>query len=157
MFEENKGEANLLPTKILLPVDGSENSLQAARVAITIAKRFDAELLIRNVVVPLLTIPPIGAGSYPADYGSYYDNAEKNGAEIVERIANLAQLTGVRFRTFVELPGDSTVDSIVRKASDEKVDLIVIGTRGLGGLHRLLGSVSSGVVTHAKCNVLVAR
>ena len=40
----------------------------------------------------------------------------------------------------------------------EKIDLIVMGTRGMGGFKKmLLGSVSSGVVTHAQCTVLVVR
>jgi len=52
----------------------------------------------------------------------------------------------------------STVQGIVEFASNEKVDLIVIGTRGLSGFKRLLiGSVSSGVVAHAHCPVLVVR
>ena len=50
------------------------------------------------------------------------------------------------------------VEEILGVAEKEKIDLIVIGTRGLGGFRKLLqGSVSSGVMTHAKCNVLVVR
>jgi nucleotide-binding universal stress UspA family protein len=52
----------------------------------------------------------------------------------------------------------SVVEEITHCAETKSVDLIVIGTRGLGGFKRLLlGSVSSGVVTHAHCNVLVVR
>jgi nucleotide-binding universal stress UspA family protein len=52
----------------------------------------------------------------------------------------------------------SAADSIVNFAESKKADLIVIGTKGRTGLKRLLlGSVASGVVTHASCPVLVTR
>jgi nucleotide-binding universal stress UspA family protein len=52
----------------------------------------------------------------------------------------------------------SAADSIVNYAESKKADLIVIGTKGRTGLKRLLlGSVASGVVTHASCPVLVTR
>lgn len=50
------------------------------------------------------------------------------------------------------------IDSIVNYAESKKADLIVIGTKGRTGLKRLLlGSVASGVVTHASCPVLITR
>jgi nucleotide-binding universal stress UspA family protein len=56
------------------------------------------------------------------------------------------------------LRSSSAVQSITDYAKIQDVDLIVLGTRGLGGLNRLLlGSVSNGVVTHARCSVLVVR
>ena len=52
----------------------------------------------------------------------------------------------------------SVVQAITDYAASEKIDLIVMGTRGMGGFKKmLLGSVSSGVVTHAQCAVLVVR
>jgi nucleotide-binding universal stress UspA family protein len=46
----------------------------------------------------------------------------------------------------------------VRQASDEGADLIVVGTRGLNVAQRaLLGSVSTKIVHHAACDVLVVR
>lgn len=52
----------------------------------------------------------------------------------------------------------SVVQAITEKALEKGVDLIVVGTRGLGVFKRLLlGSVSKGVVSHAHCSVLVVR
>jgi nucleotide-binding universal stress UspA family protein len=52
----------------------------------------------------------------------------------------------------------TVVQEIVDFASQEKVDLIILGTRGLGGFKRMLmGSVSNGVVNHAGCSVLVVK
>jgi len=55
-----------------------------------------------------------------------------------------------------------TIGSVVQTITDyavvEKIDLIIMGTRGMGGFKKmLLGSVSNGVVTHAHCPVLVVR
>ena len=52
----------------------------------------------------------------------------------------------------------SVVQAITDYASEWKVDLIVLGTRGLSGFRKLLlGSVSNGVLSHASCSVLVVR
>jgi nucleotide-binding universal stress UspA family protein len=58
--------------------------------------------------------------------------------------------------TIFNLP--SAAESIISYATEQKADLIVIGTRGRSGLERLvLGSTASGVVSHATCPVLVVR
>jgi len=50
------------------------------------------------------------------------------------------------------------VETIINHAAKEDVDLIIVGTRGLGGFKKMLiGSVSSGVISHANCPVLVVR
>jgi nucleotide-binding universal stress UspA family protein len=52
----------------------------------------------------------------------------------------------------------SVVEAIVEYATEEKAQLIVMGTRGMTGFKKmLLGSVSNGVVNHAPCAVLVVR
>ncbi len=62
--------------------------------------------------------------------------------------AKKVKAAGVRCRA-VNSDGP-TVEHIVREAQDQRVDLIVIGTRGLGAIERtLFGSVSPGVVAHA--------
>ena len=65
---------------------------------------------------------------------------------------------GVKFTAETIFDVASAADSIVNYADDKKADLIVIGTKGRTGLKRLiLGSVASGVVTHASCPVLITR
>ena len=52
----------------------------------------------------------------------------------------------------------SITDSLVSYAESHDVDLIVIGSRGLGGFKKLLlGSVASGVSQHSKCPVLIVK
>ncbi len=70
----------------------------------------------------------------------------------------LAHGRGVKARWEVLPSAESIVGQIVDYADREKADLIAMGSRGLGGFKRMvIGSVSSGVVTHAKCPVLVVR
>lgn len=70
----------------------------------------------------------------------------------------MARDEGLPVKGIVRRVSASVVETIIDCASEEKVDLIVLGTRGQGGFRKLLvGSVSSGVVTHADCNVLVIR
>ena len=74
-----------------------------------------------------------------------------------DRVA-FAQKHGVKASGHILSRQASVIQAIVVDAADLKVDLIVIGSRGLGGFKRvLLGSVSIGVVTHAHCPVLVVR
>jgi nucleotide-binding universal stress UspA family protein len=56
------------------------------------------------------------------------------------------------------ISASSTVGEIVGFADKEKIDSIILGTRGRTGLKKLLlGSVVEGVVTHSSCPVMVVR
>jgi nucleotide-binding universal stress UspA family protein len=68
--------------------------------------------------------------------------------------ADLFEVTGIK-PTVVELDGKPS-ERIVETAGQEQVSLIVVGSRGLGGL-KALGSVSERVVHTAPCSVLVGR
>jgi len=70
----------------------------------------------------------------------------------------MAEKKGVKAKPHTSGTVGSVVQAITDYAASEKIDLIVMGTRGMGGFKKmLLGSVSSGVVTHAQCAVLVVR
>jgi nucleotide-binding universal stress UspA family protein len=139
-------------SKILVPTDGSSNAGRALDVAINIAKAYSAKLVVLNVIPPL--------GYYPSDTRSAYEHQQKAGANrfVEEAIAaakarGLSEVSSQSART-----DNSVVEEIINVAANDNIDLIVIGTRGIGGFKKLLqGSVSSGVVAHAHCNVLVVR
>lgn len=77
---------------------------------------------------------------------------------MVHDVGDVALKQGVKFSNETILDISSAADSIVNHAENKNVDLIVIGTKGRTGLKRfLIGSVSGGVVAHAKCSVLVVR
>ncbi len=63
-----------------------------------------------------------------------------------------------KLKTDVVIGISSVVKEIVDYAEKNRIDMIVIGSRGLSGIKKmLLGSVASGVVTYAHCPVLVAK
>jgi nucleotide-binding universal stress UspA family protein len=83
------------------------------------------------------------------------DEAAARREELEEAEAFLAE-AGIEARAVAGI-GDPA-DAIVDEAGEWGADLIVVGTRGLGGARRLLlGSVSTKVVHHAPCDVLVVR
>jgi nucleotide-binding universal stress UspA family protein len=127
--------------RILVAVDGSENSKRATMIAATIARKYQSELIVLNVIP-----------------GRAYDQlkavAERKATEIVDREVATAHDLGIKARGEILPSAESIVGQIADYADREKADMILIGTRGLGGFKRMLiGSVSRGVVEHAPCSV----
>lgn len=146
-----------LPKRILVPLDGSDFSFRAAEYAINLAKLTGGEIICVHAIGNLPYI------EYMAPTGltvpSYIQEAKKQTEEWFSQVKSKAAKQGVKVRaaeTIFNLP--SVAEPIINYASEQKADLIVIGTRGRSGLKRLvLGSVASAVVAHAGCPVLVVR
>lgn len=148
------------PKKILVSTDGSSNADRGIRVAFTIAKDSSAELLIVHVVSePFPSIySPTGVGIPSTEYPIYFQIAEKAGKKLIDRTVEIAKSERVNAVGKVINSTTSTVDAILDLAEKENVDLIIVGTRGMGGFKKLLlGGVSSAIVSHAHCSVLVVR
>ena len=133
---------------MLLATDGSDDAALAARAAVDIARKTGSEL---HVVHAWHSVPSTRFESY------IHAQLKREGREVlaeqVERIkgdgANVAE---------AHLREGPAVDEILDLAKEVGADLIVIGSRGLGPVKRvILGSVSEGVVHHATCPVLVLR
>lgn len=145
--------------RILVAVDGSENSFLAAKVAIDLAKKHQARL----TIVTAIYIPAYWMNYPPASMPPVYveesrEHVEKEAQQLIKKVKGMASNEGVEASGEVMSDVTSVVEAITNYAADQKVDLIVMGTRGLSGFKKLLiGSVSSGVVTHAPCSVLVVR
>jgi nucleotide-binding universal stress UspA family protein len=144
-----------LVKKILVPLDGSKYSTDAAKYAVDLAKMSGAEILcVHSIVNP----PYMDYTSAGLMIPRYLDEAKLKAEGWFAEVRQMAVKEGVEMSTECILDVLSVADSIVNFAEREKVDLIVMGTRGQGGLKRfLLGSVASGVVAHAHCSVLVVR
>jgi nucleotide-binding universal stress UspA family protein len=148
--------------KIVVAVDGSENSKRAARIAVGLAEKYHAEIVALHVV-PRLTygFTPTSLARpavLPTSYGLAYNEMRKEAESYVSEVVSSAQVLGVSARGEVLEDKPSAVEAIIDYASKEKADLIVTGTKGKSGFTKLLvGSVSNGIVAHAHCAVLVVR
>ena len=150
-----RGEKEPLPGRILLALDGSKEAHAAARAATEISHATGSELhLVQVLQAGPLPYPHYYAmDKYEADLG----RAEGASRAFLEKQAKRmesdgATVAGVRVRT------GNPDHEIVKLAEELDAGLIMLGSRGLGGVKRaLLGSVSDSVVRHAHCPVLVVR
>jgi len=149
-------------SKLLVPIDGSEPSFHAARVAINIANKFNSEIIVLFVVVsPSKSEYANLTGLVtPKQIDMIIENAKKESKTWFNRIEDIVREknSNIKVSTKVILTGIAVYGEIIYYAQEENIDLIVIGTRGRSGIKKLLlGSTASGVVTYANCPVLVTK
>ncbi|HEY7571749.1 MAG TPA: universal stress protein [Nitrososphaeraceae archaeon] len=143
-------------SKILLALDGSESSRDAAHYAIELANCNSAQLIAITVLHKSLS----SYGLAPAPNDSQLDKEKRalKAKEWFEKVTHEAESAHITFRTELVDTQLSVESAIVEYAEEEKVDLIVMGTRGLSGFKRLLlGSVALGVATYSTCPVLIIK
>jgi nucleotide-binding universal stress UspA family protein len=142
---------------ILVAVDGSNPSFYASTYVIDLAKRNDAELIVLYIVSPV----PYSQFEY-ANIGRMKEieaiEKEKAQQEVVDKVKQKATEKKVSVKTDVLIKYTSVVKEIVEYAENNKVDMIVIGSKGMTGFKKLLlGSVTSRVVKYSYCPVLVVK
>lgn len=134
--------------KILVAYDGSESAQRALSQAAELAGHNGAEVSVVSVAEPLPQFGRAGAMLTP-------EEEQERVHELGDAKKTLAE-RGVSAK-IVERKGDAA-SMIIDEAEKEGADMIIIGTRGLNAAQRwLVGSVSSRVVQHGPCNVLVVR
>jgi len=136
---------------ILIAVDDSESSAQAADVGIELAKQLKAKIAFVHVFDP--SVAPGPTWSVPAD--TLMEMSEREAKGLLTRFRQRAASRSA-VPEFLEL--GAPAEKIIDAAKSWSADLIVMGSHGrgkIGGL--LLGSVSQGVLHHAPCPVLVVR
>ena len=144
--------------KIMLCTDGSDHGLRAAGVAADIAHQFGVPVVSLSVYDPSSLATdyigvPGGSLATATDTSCF---ADETLASVEHETAKVLEAAHVPFEFRREF--GHPVERIVAAACDEHADLIVMGSRGLGGFQRfLLGSVSDGVLHHAHCAVLIVR
>lgn len=142
--------------KILLASDGSEYSLRAAKVALELAikNQSQVEILVVAPRLPIMAtfdqpIPPL------SDEDQLFE-VNQVSQQIIADTAAVFEEQHVPYQSKLLMGNPAEV--IIKEAEDEGSNLIIIGTRGQSGVSRfLLGSVSSKVLSHAHCSVLIVR
>jgi len=142
-----------LITKILVPVDGSKSSIEAAKLALDLARERKAKVIALHAIRMSFAFPP------ESKTKARIPREEVKAAEsYVNDVRKMGKRARVDVETKVVKYCPSVVDAICDFARKEKCDLIVMGTRGRAGIGRFrLGSVATGVVTYAPCTVIVVR
>lgn len=151
--------------KILIPVDGSDASVDALKKSIEIARNYGFSIKIIHVVDVARTLSlqrnmrmwsqvdgSILAGNERAD--DYKSLALENAKKLMDEIVSGLDFSGIEIEKEV-LFGEPYL-KILETAQNEKIDLIVMGNRGFSKIKRFfLGSVSQRVISEASCPVLI--
>jgi nucleotide-binding universal stress UspA family protein len=142
--------------RILVGIDGSEPANHALQYAIDIAKKWNAELMILTVT------PEINTTFYLGDIVAWdIDEMEEPLRKIHEELLmkteeKLKEYSKLKFKTIIKRGKPSLM--ILQSAKEENADLIVVGSRGIGGIKEyLLGSTSKHVINHCKIPVLIIK
>jgi nucleotide-binding universal stress UspA family protein len=148
--------SNVSFSKILVAIDGSEESMNAAEHAISMAKIYNSQLIALYVIPSERTV----FGPYAQ---SHIDKVKEEAQRYLDNVKDKAKRSEnnkntIQVQTQIIATATSIVAGIVTFAEKENVDLIVIGTKGKSAFKKLLlGSIAGGVVTYAHCPVLAVR
>lgn len=142
--------------RILIAVDDSPHSARAVRFVARMRWPAGSRVIVANVVTPQLT-PPGGGGESGVPLLIEVSEEQREHARAVVAKAEV-ELREAGIATEERVPFGDPRDALLRLVGEERVDLLVVGSHGRTGFAKLLlGSVSSHVVTHARCSVLVVK
>jgi nucleotide-binding universal stress UspA family protein len=140
--DERRGEKNGSATRIIIGLDGSESSDHAAR---SVAARTWPSGSGVRLVTALLIAP-----------GLNIDQQTERAKEAHRSAKALLRSAGLEVSSLIKI--NEPENLLIEEAEAWKADCIFVGARGLGGVGRfLLGSVSTAVVSDAKCSVEIVR
>lgn len=134
--------------RILVAVDGSEQSLRAVRLAAKIGKGVGAEVTIINVV-EISEMPALIAEAESP-------KKEAEGMDALSDAAEIAISEGMATKSI--LKWGHAASQVNKYALENRMQMIFTGSRGRGGATSLLlGSVSQGILQGAKCPVVIVK
>ena len=149
--------------KILLPIDGSENSKRAAKQAIYLADVSNANIIVLIVLEPYYPlIPLLPISTLPSPDENYYDELKEEGKKIIKDFIKeleenqcKGKCKNVHITSLIK-EGKAYIE-ILKTIEEENVDLVVMGASGRHStLDRfVLGSVTERVIREAKQPVMV--
>ena len=138
-------------SKILVAIDSSDASMDAADYATVISEKYNAELYALHVIHADVDLYG------PHETSEFTRNMRNEGEKYLNKVKVKANEKDIHIITEI-ISSKDIAGGILDFAEENNIDLIVIGTRGRSGFKRLLlGSVASHVVTYAHCPVLVVK
>ena len=151
--------------KILVALDGSEPAEKALDYALDLAEKYSSELVLLSVlhVDPRAYAPlvPTPEGELPISsvaMETYINNLKSSYENVLSVALDKAKKNKPNLIVSTRLIEGRPANVIIEASKEENVDLIVIGSRGLGGIREfLLGSVSDRVADEAQCPVLIVK
>ncbi len=134
--------------KILVPLDGSEQSQKALTHACDLAKNYKGDLILLYVVEK----SPINL----LDKKEYLNMLQKFGDKVLAKAQRLVSQNGLDAKLVMK--EGNIVNEISKLAKKEKCNLIVVGNKGLGATARFfLGSVSNKLANSSPCSILIVK
>jgi nucleotide-binding universal stress UspA family protein len=141
-------------SKILVAIDGSKESINAAGYAIGLAKKDKA----RIIALTAMKLPSLYGWSPAESPYTWQKKYAKERKKWFEAIEKLAKRNNIKIQTEIVESTKSAQEAIVKYAEEHNIDAIIVGTRGMSGFAKqLLGSTALGVVTYAHCTVIVVK
>lgn len=155
--DQDAGSSPVDVREILVPLDGSPLAEAALEPAAALARLWDAEVSLVQVVPPAI-LAPDPALPLPTGYDDRLTTMRRELAEdYMHDMAEHLQARGVK-ATGTAVIGGGTADTLLDLASPDRVGLLALATHGRGGARRLvLGSVADKLVRAAEVPVLVVR
>ena len=143
--------------KILVPVDGSAHSFKALEIAADFAKTKHAEIFVISVM------PSIGGMEdheiSPHRRDRHDEVLQKRADEAIQTARDILMREQVEVKVSRTVPTMVSVpDAVIDFAESEKIDLIVLGSRGLNVSSRFkMGSIANQVVKYSPCSVYLVK
>ncbi len=146
---------SVFPTKILLATDGSADAELANTTAVDLANSTNSEL---HVVTVARNPDPAYRTEVSLNYEQVVEAIRNDARQILDEEVKKIEEAGGKVKEAHLRLGETRDQEIVNLSREIGAGLIVMGSRGLGGMRRaLMGSVSDSVVRHAHCPVMIVR
>lgn len=149
-------------SKILVPVDGSINSMKAIDYAVNLAEKYKSEIIALHVLYSQTGFAfhkeTVAGTITSSSLNDLNLEAKQEAEKWFKEINKRAEKMNVQIKTEVVFTVISIVEGILTHAEKENIDLIIIGSKGKSGWKKLIvGSVASGISTYAHCPILIVR
>jgi nucleotide-binding universal stress UspA family protein len=153
-------ESSSVNLKILLATDGSGNANMTAEFLTSLPFPADSEIVILHVVTPAFHgIPERFMTKLDAtvtrDLNGYEPAESEKSKEILSNTTGIIQKRFLNIKTLTK-SGDPA-DEILQTAIDLRTDIIVLGSKGMGGFKGVVGSASRYILSAADCSVLIGK